>query len=118
MPAVSEMITGIPSKSKWTSMTSLVVPAFSETMAASLLERKFNKLDFPTLGGPIIAILKPSLIISPVLSSSKVFFISFLIFSHFNVISFVISVGISSSGKSILASISASTFINFFINLC
>ena len=39
IPAVSEIVTGYPSKFKCTSITSLVVPAISETIATSLLER-------------------------------------------------------------------------------
>mgnify|MGYP003326787233 CR=1 FL=1 len=45
---------------------------YVHTLGMSLLK----KLDFPELGGPIIAILKPSLIVSPTCSSSRVFFIS------------------------------------------
>ena len=61
IPAVSEIITGYPSIFKWVSTTSLVVPAISETIATSLLDKLFNKLDLPAFVGPIIAILKPSL---------------------------------------------------------
>ena len=39
MPAVSESTTGYPSIFKWVSITSLVVPATSETIAASLLDK-------------------------------------------------------------------------------
>ena len=39
IPAVSEIITGSPLILRCTSITSLVVPAISETIAASLLER-------------------------------------------------------------------------------
>ena len=39
IPAVSEIITGNPSIFKWVSITSLVVPAISETIATSLFER-------------------------------------------------------------------------------
>ena len=39
IPAVSETITGKPSKFKWASITSLVVPAISETIATSLLDK-------------------------------------------------------------------------------
>ena len=65
IPAVSEIITGYPSMFRWASTTSLVVPAISETIATSLFDKLFNKLDLPALVGPIIAILKPSRIISP-----------------------------------------------------
>ena len=46
-------------------MTSLVVPAISETIATALFDRLFSKLDLPALVGPKIAILKPSRIVSP-----------------------------------------------------
>ena len=65
IPAVSEIITGYPSIFRWVSTTSLVVPAISETIATSLFDKLFNKLDLPALVGPTIAILKPSRIISP-----------------------------------------------------
>ena len=60
MPAVSEIITGYPSIFRCASITSRVVPAISETMATSLFDKLFNKLDFPALVGPTIAILNPS----------------------------------------------------------
>ena len=37
------------------SIASLVVPAISDTMAFSSFNKLFNKVDFPTLGSPIIA---------------------------------------------------------------
>ena len=57
-------------------MTSLVVPASSETIATSLFESKFNNDDFPALTSPVIETLKPSLIFSPTLLSSIIFVIS------------------------------------------
>ena len=39
IPAVSESTTGYPSRLRWVSMTSLVVPAISETIAASLFDK-------------------------------------------------------------------------------
>ena len=39
IPAVSEITTGYPSILRWVSITSLVVPAISETIATSLFER-------------------------------------------------------------------------------
>ena len=47
------------------SITSLVVPAISETIATSLFDKLFNNEDLPAFVGPTIAILKPSRIISP-----------------------------------------------------
>ena len=52
---------------KCVSITSLVVPAISDTIATSLFDKLFNRLDLPAFVGPTIAILKPSLIISPTL---------------------------------------------------
>ena len=39
IPAVSEAITGYPSRLRWVSITSLVVPAISETIATSLFDK-------------------------------------------------------------------------------
>ena len=39
MPAVSDITTGYPSKFKCASIISLVVPAISETIATSLLDK-------------------------------------------------------------------------------
>ena len=49
------------------SITSRVVPASSETIAASLFESKFNNDDLPALTSPVIETLNPSLIFSPIL---------------------------------------------------
>ena len=65
MPAVSVKITWKPEIFNETSMASRVVPASSETIATSLFANKLIKLDLPTLGSPIIAILKPFFKISP-----------------------------------------------------
>ena len=40
--------------------TSLVVPSISVTIAESLPDRAFNRLDFPALGFPAITTLIPS----------------------------------------------------------
>ena len=76
MPAVSASITGYPSIFRKVSITSLVVPSSSETMATSLLDNKFSKDDLPAFTSPIIDTLKPFLIFSPILLSSKIFCIS------------------------------------------
>ena len=47
------------------SITSRVVPWISETMALSSPSRAFSKVDFPTLGGPIIATGTPFLMAFP-----------------------------------------------------
>ena len=60
-----------------------------------------------------MAILKPSLILSPTLLSFKAFLISFFTISDVFFISFNISLDKSSSGKSIFASILDKTFSNW-----
>ena len=57
-------------------MTSLVVPASSETIATSLFDNRFNKDDFPTLVSPMIDTRNPSLIFSPTLLSLIILLIS------------------------------------------
>ena len=104
MPAVSAKTTGKPPRSRCTSITSLVVPAVSDTMAASRRANQFNKLDFPTFGGPNIAIFKPSLSLSPRCPSSKWFSISWIRVLTVGPIAASTPSGRSSSGKSIAAS--------------
>jgi len=58
-------MTGYPSIFKCASTTSRVVPAISETIATSLFDKLFSRLDLPAFVGPTIAILNPSRIISP-----------------------------------------------------
>ena len=55
---------------KYVSITSLVVPASSETIATSLFAIKFKREDLPALTSPVIETLNPSLIFSPILLSS------------------------------------------------
>ena len=64
-PAVSTNRIGIPRTFNNSSKTSRVVPGISETIARSVRKRAFNKLDFPTLGHPIIATRAPSRMILP-----------------------------------------------------
>ena len=66
IPAVSETTTGYPSILRNISITSLVVPAISETIAVGSTTNKFNKDDLPAFTSPIIDTLKPSLIFSPI----------------------------------------------------
>ena len=58
-------MTAKPSRSSRTSITSRVVPASAETMAASRLAKAFNRLDLPALGGPASTTRNPSRRISP-----------------------------------------------------
>ena len=60
IPAVSINLSGTPRTLTYSSITSLVVPAMSVTIAFSSLNKWFNKLDLPTFGRPIIAVLNPS----------------------------------------------------------
>ena len=60
-----------PSRSRRTSITSRVVPASSETIAASRRASAFRRLDLPTLGGPASTTRKPSRRISPRWPSSR-----------------------------------------------
>ena len=60
IPAVSTRITGMPPRSRCTSMTSRVVPASSETIATSRLASAFSRDDLPALGGPAMTMRKPS----------------------------------------------------------
>ena len=47
------------------SIVSRVVPAISETIARSSFNNVFNKVDFPALGLPTIAVFTPFLIAFP-----------------------------------------------------
>ena len=68
-PAVSASTTGQPPRSRWTSMTSRVVPAVSDTMAASRRASRLSSEDLPALGGPMMAMCRPSRRRSPRRSS-------------------------------------------------
>ena len=61
----SVILIGIPSKLINSSITSLVVPGISVTIALFSFNNAFNNDDLPTFGFPTIAKLKPSLIILP-----------------------------------------------------
>ena len=55
-------VTGNPFRSNLSSITSLVVPSRSDTIATSLWANLFRRLDFPAFGGPMIATSNPILI--------------------------------------------------------
>ena len=59
-PAVSSSVSGRPSRSIRTSITSRVVPATSEVSATSRPASAFSSVDLPTFGGPTSATSKPS----------------------------------------------------------
>ena len=65
IPAVSTIFKGIPFILTNSSITSLVVPAMSVTIALFSPNIEFNKDDFPTLGLPTITVFRPSLSILP-----------------------------------------------------
>ena len=54
MPAVSNIVTGIPSKFSLASIVSLVVPASGETIALSSFNKILIRLDLPTFEGQLI----------------------------------------------------------------
>ena len=74
IPAVSIIFRVIPSKIKFPSTMSLVVPGISVTIAFSSSISEFKRLLFPTFGLPIIPTFIPSLI---TLLSSDFFIISY-----------------------------------------
>ena len=49
MPAVSNIVTGIPSKLSLASIVSLVVPASGETIALSSFSKILIRLDLPVM---------------------------------------------------------------------
>ncbi|CIV70182.1 Uncharacterised protein [Streptococcus pneumoniae] len=65
IPAVSINLRGTPLMLTYSSMTSRVVPAISVTIALSSRKRLLRRLDFPTLGRPMIAVEIPSRRILP-----------------------------------------------------
>ena len=60
-PAVSTIIIGMPPTIIWRCIESLVVPAYSVTIDASSSDKRFIKVDLPTLGSPTKTTLAPSL---------------------------------------------------------
>ena len=75
-PAVSSSVTGRPSISIATSMTSRVVPGSGVTMATSRPARRFTSVDLPTLGAPVTATTRPSRRRSPAAAEHSVAAIS------------------------------------------
>ena len=106
-PAVSRKLTANPCKSTRHSITSRVVPATSEVIAACRPTIAFNSVDLPTLGAPIIATVKPVRIFDAIIDRSNIAAIDARVPSTKLITSTERSSGISSSEKSILASSSA-----------
>ena len=79
IPAVSTIFRGIPLIFTNSSITSLVVPAISVTMALFSPSIQFIRDDFPTFGLPRMAVFRPSLRILPVSEVSYIFTTSFCI---------------------------------------
>ncbi len=65
IPAVSTSLIGIPSRVRYSSIMSLVVPAMSVTIARFSFSMPLRREDFPTFGFPMITVLSPSLYIFP-----------------------------------------------------
>ena len=70
-PAVSSNVTGTPLISRRTETTSRVVPASSDTIAASRPARRFSRVDFPALTGPSRLTVTPLRTCSPIRPSSR-----------------------------------------------
>ena len=70
IPAVSINLNSVPSITQVSSITSLVVPAMSETIALSSPTSAFNRVDFPAFGAPRMAIGTPDFIAFPALNES------------------------------------------------
>ena len=115
IPAVSKTVNGIPPKSKRASITSRVVPAIFDVIAAFRLSNALKRVDFPTFGAPIIATSKPDDIRSDMTVPSISFLNSDFITDIFVLIGFNKSCGISSSAKSIAVSIRALAEIKSFL---
>ena len=73
IPAVSINLRGTPLILTYSSITSRVVPSISVTMAFSSRRRLLRRLDFPTLGRPMIAVERPSRRIFPRLAVARRF---------------------------------------------
>ena len=76
MPAVSMKRKRMPSMTRWSSMTSRVVPAMSLTMARSSLSKAFSSVLLPTLGLPAIRTGTPFFMTLPEAKLSCSFFTS------------------------------------------
>ena len=104
------------------STISLVVPGVSVTIAFSSSIKEFKSVDFPTLGSPKIKTRKPSTISFPRPYVLRSELDSAIIPANSFKIILVSTSGISSSGKSTRASISAKRLtpnslrlLNFFV---
>ena len=93
-----------PIRSIRTSITSRVVPATSDVIAACRPAIAFSKVDFPTLGDPTIATTKPERIFEAITDRSSIVEIDICVWPTRSATSKYKSLGISSSEKSILAS--------------
>ena len=109
MPAVSMRCSGIPRRFTTSSTVSRVVPAMGVTIARSLRSRALSKLDLPTLGLPIIVVRSPCRYSRPcsepesnASTCRRAIVINGRSSSGWGV-------GTSSSGKSMLASMRATT---------
>ena len=98
---------GMPPTSAYSSMASRVVPGISVTMARSSRRSALSRLDFPTFGFPTIAVVRPSRRILPAVAVFCIWAISARMPFTVSCTSQRRTSSISSSGKSIAASICA-----------
>lgn len=80
---MSTIFKGIPFMFTNSSITSLVVPGISVTIALFSPKIELSSEDLPTFGFPTITVFKPSLSIFPLSAVSYNFLISFLSSSVF-----------------------------------
>ena len=112
MPAVSMMCTGRPSILISSDNRSLVVPGISVTIALSMPESAFKRLDLPAFGLPAITTLIPSFNSAPCLAWAKVAVIDSRIALSESLTLLSLTKSMSSSEKSIVASICTLASIN------
>ncbi len=99
------------------SITSLVVPGISETIALSSFSREFNNVDLPELGFPTIAIGMPFLITLPRLNESASLSASSFTLTITELSSFLSANSTSSSPKSSSSSINEANLKSSDLNL-
>ena len=106
-PAVSMNSNGVPSTATGTSIRSRVVPAISDTIAASRSTSALSKVDLPLLGGPPSTMRKPSRNFSAAGCASIAAMTAYKFKQPFDIICLFCDPTSSSSEKSSSASVSA-----------
>ena len=107
------MVTGRPPKSIRTSITSRVVPATCEVIAASRPAKALRRVDFPAFGSPTIAASKPDRTRSALVAFLLSRFRLLRMDSKSSLTSSETSKGTSSSEKSIVTSIKDAALTRF-----